>query len=106
MHSGCEALAHFLFATATMSRVMKRANVEVYDKLGKVKKEVVRNKNCLRDVVGKSKAKQEKAVARVRQKYEREVVLAVDAATSASKLEIKQVSQAPSKPVSQTYPNP
>ena len=61
MHSACEALANFKFAIATMSKVMKRANAEVYEKLGKVKKKVARKSNCLRDVVAKSKAKQEKA---------------------------------------------
>ena len=70
---------------------MKRANSEVYDKLGKVRKEVVRKSNSLRNEAVKSKAKQDKAVDRVRQKYERAVVLAVDAATSATKFEIKQV---------------
>ncbi len=70
---------------------MKRANSEVYDKLGKVEKEVVRKSNSLRKEAVKSKAKQDKAVDRVRQRYEREVVLAVDAATSATKFEIKQV---------------
>ena len=70
---------------------MKRANSEVYDKLGKVQKEVVRKSNSLRNEAVKSKAKQDKAVDRVRQKYERAVVLAVDAATSATKFEIKQV---------------
>jgi RNA polymerase-binding transcription factor DksA len=70
---------------------MKRANSEVYDKLGKVRKEVVRKSNSLRNEAVKSKAKQDKAVDRVRQKYERAVVLAVDAATSATTFEIKQV---------------
>ncbi len=70
---------------------MKRANSEVYDKLGKVRKEVVRKSNSLRSEAVKSKAKQDKAVDRVRQKYERAVVLAVDAATSATTFEIKQV---------------
>ncbi len=70
---------------------MKRANLEVYDKLGKVQKEVVRKSNSLRNEAVKSKAKQDKAVDRVRQKYERAVVFAVDAATSATQFEIKQV---------------
>jgi hypothetical protein len=70
---------------------MKRANSEVYDKLGKVQKEVLRKSNSLRNEAVKSKAKQDKAVDRVRQRYEREVVLAVDEATSATKFEIKLV---------------
>ena len=72
---------------------MKRANAEVYDKLGKVRKEVVRKSHTLRQVVATANVKREKAVERVKQKYEREVVFAVEAATSATKLEIKQVLQ-------------
>ncbi len=75
LHSACKALANVKFAMATMSRVMKCANTNFYDKLGKVKKEVVRKSNYLMDVVAKSKAKQEKAFDRVRQKYERREVV-------------------------------
>ena len=76
---------------------MKRANAEVYGKLGKVRKEVVRKSNTLKEVVATAKGKREKAVERVKQKYDREVVFAVEAATSATKLEIKQVLHALSR---------
>jgi hypothetical protein len=43
---------------------MNRANAEVYDKLGKVRKEVVRKSNTLREVVATANGKREKAVER------------------------------------------
>ena len=59
---------------------------------------MVRKSNTLRHVVATANVKREKAVERVKQKYEREVVFAVEAATSATKLEIKQVLQYLSQP--------
>jgi hypothetical protein len=70
---------------------MKRANTEVYEQFRKVKKDVARKSKSLREVQVKSKERKQKAVDRLTHKYEREVELAVDAATRATKTELKTV---------------
>lgn len=83
----CLSLFHCLY----LVRVMKRANTEVYDQFTKVKKDLKRKANCLREVETKSKVRETKAVERLTQKHERDVALAVDAATIATQMELKKV---------------
>ena len=81
----------FFFHCLYLSRVMKRANTEVYDQIRKVKKDLVRKSKSLREVENKSKARETKAVERLTHKHARDVALAVDAATSATQMELKKV---------------
>ena len=77
---------------------MKRANTEVYEQIRKVKKDLVRKSKSLRDVETKSKVRETKAVERLTHKHARDVALAVDAATSATKMQLKKVRLAPRSP--------
>ena len=70
---------------------MKRANTEVYDQFTKVKKDLKRKAKCLREVETKSKVRETKTFERLTQKHERDVALAVDAATIATEMELKKV---------------
>jgi hypothetical protein len=81
-----------------LSRVMKRANTEVYEQIRKVKKDLVRKSKSLRDVETKSKVRETKAVERLKHKHARDVALAVDAATSATQMQLKKVRLAPRSP--------
>ena len=88
----------FFFHCLYLSRVMKRANTEVYDQIRKVKKDLVRRSKSLREVESKSKARETKAAERLTHKHARDVALAVDAATSATQMELKKVHLPPRFP--------
>jgi hypothetical protein len=57
----------------------------------KVKKDLKRKAKCLREVETKSKVRETKVVERLTHKHARDVALAVDAATSATQMELKKV---------------
>ncbi len=63
-----------------------------------VKKDLERKSKSLRDVETKSKVRETKAVERLTHKHARDVALAVDAATSATQMQLKKVHLAPRSP--------